>query len=1668
MKCKKKLFSTKFVYVLRILIWKKKTKQMENFPKNGNIKNQRNFIQKKLLKGYSKIHELKLVTIGLASPEKIKSWAEKELPNGKIFGEVTNANTFHYRTFKPSKGGLFCERIFGPIKDFECACGKRQKPTALESKKILEHEQTTRYFCPNCDVEYTWSIIRRYQLGYIKFNAPVTHLWYLKTNPSYLSILFDMKRKHLESIIYCTESITLENMWKSVEKNAKLNPSPTELYKNWQKLFSIEQNMQKYYRKNAIHKKIKKQKKRVFREKCLKKGMIFQKVNWGFFNSENFKTDMENNKNLVNSQSLPYFESLSQKKTNIFLNIQKQKQKQFFSNIFHNIWKMILTKMYKKAINQIDFQIYFLKNTFFPYSVLNFQNFEKNKRFQTMNEIQKNEQHLSKDEQHSFKMALYAENFDAQQQFLGRMKFPVKICKFFYFNSFSNSISHNIQKNIGKILNLTNDFLQYDCISQNTPLSTYLQVLSNKNTKYLNLQNCLIFIESTEKTKLIFKSSMFGKNDQYIEHFWNSFYFLFESGIFFISQKTKKTNKKFISKKKLLFLINMVGFFHKIFVFKNTKFSKKKFQQIQSFLFAYFLRKKHFVSIETNEKSKVLQQNKFEQSLSFNAKDHKKNNLFIEKDSISFQFFKNFYDLPKNRKKMNFTVEPHSRILSQFDFFNNISNVEKILSNFQEYAKIEFSLIVQNQWFNELQTLSNPNFLKEKLSPSGFQNTSPFPFFISTFPQIPQYQTSSGIADFYFQNIELNQSKILKFFEKNIFEYFCLFLFFSTFQFLFPDFLFYNVKEKSRNLERNNVFEQNGFDHQIENQFKNIENKSFDENVPFLNFFNIFDISIQTKDHKILDDQTFLSFQKLLNLSFLFFSSDFFSEIQKKKVFHLFPVNSFLPNGDFLTDSHLATNSYSLLNDKVQKHLPKFTEINMKLSNDNLTIENFNTKVVFRKKLFKKMQQFQKTQFLPWQIQKEMVNSEVRNSKNQKKIVQSSIPMKVSKSLKLNQLNENNTFNNSNVIYTKEKPWIWNFSLFSKQKNKFQTPEISKAPFVSYGKQGNGLFQGSSSSFLKNFVYTIAYNFLWNNDSDWKYFVYYNSFFVHKFEDIPIFEYSSFSKTKNGLLLSPGTSFSNLDDSFLSFLSFQIDSFQKNFLIGAGILEKLLTEYNSFELKKMTKQHQILLPKINQTIRFLKQTTKTKKDVLKIQKYFQKREHIIRRLKFLRKFFRRNSNPNFMILRNLPVLPPDLRPILKLQNQIAASDLNRFYQRIIYRNDRLKKFSKDSATNQSFEIQYAQRLLQEAVDNLIQNGKGGVKPETNSRGQALKSLSEILKGKQGRFRQYLLGKRVDYSGRSVIVVGPQLKLYECGLPKEMAFELFLPFLIQYILHSKLAKTVIGAKNLLKTNSTFTFHLLHKVLQNIPVLLNRAPTLHRLGFQAFLPKLIEGRAILLHPMVCPAFNADFDGDQMAVHIPLTVEARTEAWKFMLATNNLMNSATGEPILLPSQDMVLGCYYLTLDYYSKSFATQFLNVLRKQNISGSETIENISSSKAPSETFVQNGFFKNFSQKKIQKFQYFIRQHKSFLLYNNFHEILATYQKKEINLHTAVWVKWNAPVNFGNDYFKPVEIRLQKNGYWQLIQPKYTTFYNQKNHKFSQFIRTTTGRIFMNLMIQKSMY
>ncbi|MBR3790326.1 MAG: DNA-directed RNA polymerase subunit beta', partial [Clostridia bacterium] len=334
--------------------------------------------------------------------------------------------------------------------------------------------------------------------------------------------------------------------------------------------------------------------------------------------------------------------------------------------------------------------------------------------------------------------------------------------------------------------------------------------------------------------------------------------------------------------------------------------------------------------------------------------------------------------------------------------------------------------------------------------------------------------------------------------------------------------------------------------------------------------------------------------------------------------------------------------------------------------------------------------------------------------------------------------------------------------------------------------------------------------------------------------------------------------------------------------MGAEAIKRLLSEVD--------------LEKESQTIKQVLQTAKG-----------QKRIKAIKKLEIVENFLHSDNKPEWMILTVLPVLPPELRPMVQLDGgRYATSDLNDLYRRVINRNNRLKKLIELGAPE--VIIRNEKRMLQEAVDSLIENGKRG-KAVQGAKARDLKSLTAMLTGKQGRFRQNLLGKRVDYSGRSVIVVGPELKIYQCGVPKEMALELFKPFIIKRLVELNQSHNIKNAKRLIEREKPIVWDILAEVIKDHPVFLNRAPSLHRLSIQAFEPVLVEGRAIKLHPSVCPGFNADFDGDQMSIHVPLSIEARTEARTLMLASNNVLKPSDGEPIITPDQDIVLGCYYLT---------------------------------------------------------------------------------------------------------------------------------------------------------------
>ena len=391
----------------------------------------------------------------------------------------------------------------------------------------------------------------------------------------------------------------------------------------------------------------------------------------------------------------------------------------------------------------------------------------------------------------------------------------------------------------------------------------------------------------------------------------------------------------------------------------------------------------------------------------------------------------------------------------------------------------------------------------------------------------------------------------------------------------------------------------------------------------------------------------------------------------------------------------------------------------------------------------------------------------------------------------------------------------------------------------------------------------------------------------------------------------------------------------------------------------------------------------------------QKKLRIVKRLEVVEAFRESGNKPSWMIMDVLPVIPPDIRPMIQLDGgRFATSDLNDLYRRVINRNNRLKRLMQLSAPD--IIIRNEKRMLQEAVDALIDNGRRG-RPVTGANNRALKSLSDMLKGKQGRFRQNLLGKRVDYSGRSVIVVGPELKLYQCGVPKEMAIELFRPFVMKKLVADKIANNIKCAKKMIDKGKTEVWDALDDIIKDRPVMLNRAPTLHRLGIQAFEPVLVEGRALKLHPLCCTAFNADFDGDQMAIHVPLSAEAQAEARILMLSANNLLRPQDGKPVTVPTQDMILGAYYLTYTRLGKAergAENVFVTDAGETDLPVNETVD--------ADLFLETNKKAQEEGKKIAAFR-------PLLNYSSVEEALAAYADGDVGLHAPIRVRYTKEID-----------------------------------------------------------
>ena len=1559
-------------------------------------------LKKKFYTSYSKLSEVKLITIGLASPERIKQWAEKTLPNGKILGEVMNANTLHHKTFKPQKGGLFCERIFGPLKDFECACGKplkfkkedklnKQNQTKTSeaivqnfnlennsqeswqpSKNILNlnksilggmpFETKTKNFCNICEVEYTWSVMRRYQLGYINLISPVTHVWYLKGNPSYLSILLDMKKRHLEYIAYCSETLTLENGLKGGTVSSK----SSDIVSSWKKLkikimsqraqwANLQQNnlssepeldesqLQKKLgisidKKNSVEK----------RQKLKLKKYSFWKQ---FYNSNHSESlDISRDSEWYTFFLNPIMQMKIDTSSNQGTRTEELLNFSTLKNKFKNFNNFSTNKLKRKKLNN-NVECSEPKNIFSEKELNNYLT----KYSKKINPFAKNLKYLSfliiQNKQELLRLKKKLNNFNRSFSQMDNFIIDSKIVQEVLENERVHLLKLPVKQIFKKIsissyillnLNIFSQKLIYenliDTVWQKLLQKAYKKALIRTNKIFNRIDSKVLNPYEQTAKSFYFKNQCVpalqqyngraGQRDtrsEFLHLNWDMQYYTQLMSLF-VEKIPKLNNKEDNLSIKLKFLIKKI---------KNYVYNT-----LNSFIFEPLFNQ------ETSKK----------QSLSFCRKEI----MLFKSKTIELHTLSNFPSSISNFLISNFllnTVFIHPNQSNETDKKSLIPN-KNIITSISKQNKV---VLMKKQFLDK----KHNHNLQGKPFKIIIENLTSI--FLKTFLKNKSSKYSSWIRSI---NFKKNSGSVKNICSKD-----------NTLNFkkfkkiknsLINFYLIGKLANEQRSLKellKQSKIEPILFYKKIKsNQPNDVEKLLTNKDMQSTTLYNYFQTNTNreellswTKSLKNKIKENFIIKNKTKTEN-LFFQVDplgqdnIENKIKKESLQGLnnYTKFSFTPSVKNVSTKKLYNNVYCL------SHRERW-----EVDNDwnflyyYITVQNFETENNTGKvKLFER------------QVKISPVGSGSFISQTPSDAYTASVSSFASTGQK-SAVRSNNSANYNVESWMQEK-------IIPNYKNRFENVYTTNFLISSKSSYANPSFASKTSSLNHERLF-----------------------------DEPDMRTQAAINTKH----------TNVNKSTL--------------FSGPGIIQLLLSEFSFFEIKKIDKQNRILLYQLNKQILKLKKRIFNRTSKKELKDAYKKRDLLIRRTKLVRKLFIKESPPQATILTVLPVLPPDLRPIVKMGGQIAASDLNRLYQRVIYRNDRLKKFLKDPATSHSYEMKYAQRLLQEAVDNLIQNGKSGVVTEKDSRGRALKSLSDILKGKQGRFRQYLLGKRVDYSGRSVIVVGPRLKLHECGIPKEMALELYLPFLLKRILNDNLARTIVGAKMLIKTNPSLVWELLREIMQTCPVLLNRAPTLHRLGIQAFQPKLIDGRAILLHPLVCSAFNADFDGDQMAVHVPITVEARAEAWKLMLSRNSILSPATGEPLAIPSQDMVLGCYYLTTNLLNKGQnqgpKKDNSNVLRPEKNLGC-------------------GFY-----------------------FSKVEHVLKAYELKKINLHANIWLKWTIAgfIDNGSDQEEPIEIRLDSFGNWKEIYSKSQKRYNLKNICLVHYIFTTPGKIIFNLVIQKAL-
>ena len=1354
------------------------------------------------------------IGIGLASPEEIRRWGERRLPNGTLVGKVDKDHTVDYESLKPIEGGLFCERIFGPVEDFYCSCERRG--------------EKNEKFCPDCEVEFTKSRVRRTRMGYIPLAVPVAHVWYLRGRPSYIANLIGKSRNTVDKLAYG------ETLCESFVGNTSTN-----------------------YLKHGLEHLVESKKCRILN---FDSSTFSPKGTRSTFNPDAKKTVSEDFQKEADAE-VSFNQRLSS----------------------DSRWRFSYEKLldYKFALGTCSATAgFFLKNR----QPENHRVDEKSVESRFVPASIK----LHSNPARSLPLPGHVEHgkISLARNSSAFLKTPE-------LNFYGAPSAHFSAEGVnGNSSNGTSTTQQLEPSSKPKPIHPlhFKCTTSGVNAVESSLLNQRF---NTTKSRQVHTLSEFYSGSRSI--------FIEQVGI------TSPFLQDFIPVRENVSWINPTGYLKNEIDKKSTKkisHNQRNFQRNDSQSFFSVVEDLMHKKKAAFSKNTFVCFKKSNQCISSNKYPYK-----VEKDSLSDGLLYlekekascaptavESKPVPFLHQNAPTTVIPKQAKVQRVDA-DSLSDVSK--NTLQEkYNKFHtlpiFSTFIYKEWSHRFSFL-------EYFIWSARENDLALPFYIR--------QGTFYMARINSMNLIRNQIGL----EKRAKEF--LFGFNNCTR---------NISWSQRQLGPSTLEKSS----KPKLQPFAILQDSFNDSKPYANPSHLLccwkDSSYTSGVNAKKDGK------KLINTS-----------TPKPGVQSEDPVPSLHQSARFVAKTAKGSiNGVFSDKKKVKEYMDRLCT---KVHSNGSKNDAINEKRKYKSHIFSPrsinesghvLELRDKRVSLLLSIAPSLESNSTAERLSTPTIEQNSTPaslmlLEESTSLKSEILKAPYQEKSSSVFRKIEKFFGWGSSLSSEKIAMTNWLDFSGSAFIpEQGLPGRGLpgIHNSGKNVRRKSKNSID-QFLYSTRSNIKIQKAETTFDVNEIQinlDSPVESKKREIDKKESSSLASGN-FQQLSNNQResantrwqesSFMWGKVDDTQQFprlaellHFTGGTALRHLLSRFHLVLLGKFLRHE---LKNLELKVNFLLALKMlTYSQGLLLGKLAKRRSKQIRRLKLLELFQSKKSNPEWMILSVLPILPPDLRPILRVNDDfVVASDLNRLYQTVLRRNNTIHERLDDPLPCPESGL-FRQRSLQKAVDGLLENGKGGGTPLCASKRRPLVSLSHVLKGKKGLFRQHLLGKRVDYSGRSVIVVGPKLNLHECGLPKEMALELFQPFLIHRLKIKGLATSNTAARRMIQQEDPIIWHTVKQLVYEHPVLLNRAPTLHRLGIQAFQPRLVSGRAILLHPLVCNGFNADFDGDQMAVHVPLSFQARAEAWKIMWSKNNLLSPATGQPILVPSQDMVLGCYYLSV--------------------------------------------------------------------------------------------------------------------------------------------------------------